>query len=258
MPVTILAGFLGAGKTTLIRYILQSPDHGKRIAVIENEFEQGLAIESLIARDGLDSSSLSDLIELPNGCICCTVKDNLVATFENLLGKRTDFDYILIECSGMANPGPIASIFWLDEAFESRLRLDGIVTLCDAAHFQATEEASQQVAYADRIVLDKVDLIKEGESSRPFDAFTPRRPCAKALNAAIPNLDWILDAQCFELDRIKEVDELLTRIDGSKASDDHNQQRGEHCLPRSCRSHTHNDNIDYFPLLSRIGRSGQV
>ena len=163
VPVTILSGFLGSGKTTLIQYILKNPNHGKRIAVIENEFGQGLDVESLIARDGVDNSSLTDLIELPNGCICCTVKDSLVATLENLLTKRRDFDYILIECSGMANPGPIASLFWLDEALESRLRLDGIVCMVDALNIEqqlsTTLEAAQQVAYADRILLNKIDLV---------------------------------------------------------------------------------------------------
>lgn len=107
-PVTILSGFLGSGKTTLIQYILKSPDHKKRIAVIENEFGEGLSIESLIAKDGMDpsnQSNLTDLVELPNGCVCCTVKDSLVATLEALLAKRKDLDYILIEASGMANPG---------------------------------------------------------------------------------------------------------------------------------------------------------
>ena len=97
-PVTILSGFLGSGKTTLIQYILRSPDHGKRIAVIENEFGQGLDVESLIARDGASNQSLQDLIELPNGCMCCTVKDSLVTTLEALVSRRADLDYILIEC----------------------------------------------------------------------------------------------------------------------------------------------------------------
>ena len=96
-PVTILSGFLGSGKTTLIQYILKSPDHGKRIAVIENEYGDGLQVESMIARDGVGNDNLQDLIELPNGCICCTVKDSLVSTLENLLDKRQDLDYILIE-----------------------------------------------------------------------------------------------------------------------------------------------------------------
>jgi hypothetical protein len=106
-PVTILSGFLGSGKTTLIQYILKSPEHKKRIAVIENEFGDGLNIESMIAKDGLDpnQSNLTDLVELPNGCVCCTVKDSLVATLEALITKRKDLDYILIEASGMANPG---------------------------------------------------------------------------------------------------------------------------------------------------------
>ena len=93
-PVTILSGFLGSGKTTLIQYILRSPDHGKRIAVIENEFGEGLDVESMIARDGANNQSLSDLIELPNGCICCTVKDSLVTTLEILVKKRADLDCI--------------------------------------------------------------------------------------------------------------------------------------------------------------------
>ena len=101
-PVTILSGFLGSGKTTLIQYILRSPDHGKRIAVIENEFGQGLDVESLIARDGASNESLQDLIELPNGCMCCTVKDSLVTTLEALVNKRADLDYILIECRYVA------------------------------------------------------------------------------------------------------------------------------------------------------------
>lgn len=96
---------IGSGKTTLIQYILKSPEHKYRIAVIENEFGAGLEVESMIAKDGVDNSSLADFIELPNGCVCCTVKDNLVVTLETLLQKRRDLDYILIEASGMANPG---------------------------------------------------------------------------------------------------------------------------------------------------------
>ena len=126
VPVTILTGFLGSGKTTLIRHILTSPQHKKRIAVIENEFGGGesgvqlaerlglnvhdfstLSVETMIAKDGTDGSSLVDFIELPNGCVCCTVKDSLVQTLEALLTKRTDFDYVIIEASGMADPGKI-------------------------------------------------------------------------------------------------------------------------------------------------------
>ena len=250
-PVTILSGFLGSGKTTLVKNILRSPDHGKRIAVIENEFgggngsggeegeRQGLQVESIIARDGLTNSSLADLIELPNGCVCCTVKDSLVSTLENLLNKRQDLDYILIECSGMANPGPIAALFWLDDALESRLRLDGIVTLVDARNvarqLAETEEAARQIAYADRILINKTDLIQKKASAgadnghdlstgsqvsshtKELDAVVdeirsihPTAPIRATTYAAVSDLDWLLDARCYDSDdRMKEVDELL-------------------------------------------------
>jgi G3E family GTPase len=218
-PVTILSGFLGAGKTTLVQYILQSPQHGKRIAVIENEFGgdatsgSALSIESMIARDGLTSDSLQDLIELPNGCICCTVKDSLVVTLEQLLNKRTDLDYILIECSGLANPGPIASIFWLDEALESRIQLDGIVTVVDAMHIekqlQETVEASQQIAYADRILLNKIDLLaNETEAERLINVIRSIHPTAAirpSTFSAVPDLEWILNARCFDVARAQDV-----------------------------------------------------
>jgi G3E family GTPase len=204
-PVTILSGFLGSGKTTLIQYILQSPDHGKRIAVIENEFgggSDGLSVESIIARDGLQS--LTDLIELPNGCVCCTVKDDLVKTLEALLDKRQDLDYILIECSGMANPGPIASIFWLDDALESRLRLDGVVTMVDAYHIdhqlQETEEAAQQIAYADRVLLNKMDLVDDKKQAQVFNtirAIHSTVPIQTTTYSKVPDLEWILDSHCF-------------------------------------------------------------
>jgi G3E family GTPase len=225
-PVTILSGFLGSGKTTLIQYILKSPDHGKRIAVIENEFGDGLSVESLIARDGLDpsSNSLQDLIELPNGCICCTVKDNLVTSLESLIAKRQDLDYILIEASGMANPGPIAAVFWLDDALESRLRLDGIVTLVDAHHIQLqleeTEEASQQIAYADRLLVNKIDLVQATGAPNGVEsvlqtvrAIHPTAPIRTTTYSQVPDLDWILDANCFGgMVRHQELDRMLQAV----------------------------------------------
>jgi len=204
-PVLILAGFLGSGKTTLIQYILQSPDHGKRIAVIENEFgggNDGLSVESMIASDGMNS--LTSLIELPNGCVCCTVKDDLVTTIESLLDKRQDLDYIIIESSGMANPGPIASIFWLDDALESRLRLHGIVTLVDASNIlqslKETEEAAQQIAYADRILMNKIDLVDVENHAEVFDSIRSMHqtaPILKTEYAKVPDLEWILGSKSF-------------------------------------------------------------
>jgi G3E family GTPase len=245
-PVTILSGFLGSGKTTLIQYILKNPNHGKRIAVIENEFGEGLAVESLIARDGVDpnSDSLQEFIELPNGCICCTVKDSLVETLETLVDRKKDLDYILIEASGMANPGPIASVFWLDEALESRLQLDGIVTLVDANNIleqlATTEEAAQQIAYSDRLLINKIDTLPQNttgidtttattENSGGGDTDTtdksssialdkvkealrklhPTAPMMTTTYSKVPDLDWILNANCFGgASRLEELDTL--------------------------------------------------
>ena len=156
----------------------------------------------MIAKDGMSGGSLSDFIELPNGCVCCTVKDNLVITLETLLTKRRDLDYILIEASGMANPGPIASLFWLDDALESRLKLDGVVVMVDSYHIleqlQTTHEAAQQIAYADRILLNKVDLVKD---TAPMVAAIRRInrtvPMRRTRFSQIPDLEWILDANCF-------------------------------------------------------------
>ena len=246
-PVTILSGFLGSGKTTLIQYILQSPDHGKRIAVIENEFgggDDGLSVETMIARDGANQASLSDLIELPNGCICCTVKDSLVTTLENLLEKRQDLDYILIEASGMANPGPIASLFWLDDALESRLRLDGVVTLVDAYNIvrqlEETEEAAQQIAYADRILLNKADLVDQEQLRLAIETIRdihPTAPIRHTTYSKVPDLDWIMDAACFDVDRAKEVDMVLSQLQQPTHEHEAHHSHGE-CSEPSCQQCT--------------------
>ena len=257
-PVTILSGFLGSGKTTLIQFILQSPDHGKRIAVIENEYGEGLSVESIIARDGANQDNLTDLIELPNGCICCTVKDSLVSTLENLLEKRRNIDYILIEASGMANPGPIASLFWLDEALESRLRLDGVVTLVDAYHIQQqlaeTQEAAQQIAYADRILFNKVDLISDEQEKSALSrirAIHPTVSIQKTTYSQVPDLDWILDANCYDADRAKEVDQALSEFEPSH---DHSHDHGS-CSSPSCDArpptHSHTSAVGTVALVEQ-------
>ena len=118
VPVTILTGFLGSGKTTLLNYILNSTEHGKRIAVIENEFSEGLGVESMIAKSGVNGDDISNFFELPNGCICCTIKNDLLSTLEQLVIHRDKFDYIIIETTGLANPGPVISTFWTDEGID--------------------------------------------------------------------------------------------------------------------------------------------
>ena len=239
-PVTILSGFLGSGKTTLIQYILKDSTHGKRIAVIENEFGEGLSVESIIARDGVDpnSNSLQEFIELPNGCICCTVKDSLVETLENLVAKKKDIDYILIEASGMADPGPIASVFWLDDALESRLRLDGIVTVVDAANIlqqlETTEEAARQIVYSDRLLINKVDRIRNKheleELTSVLRKLHPTAPMRTTTYSQVPDLDWILNAKCFGgTARFEELDNIWNTLPPtSNGGHDHDLDHHHH------------------------------
>jgi G3E family GTPase len=260
VPVTILTGFLGSGKTTLLKNILTSKQHNRRIAVIENEFGEGsignngvsssLSVETIIAKDGTDNSSLSDLIELPNGCVCCTVKDSLVLTLERLLDKKANsLDYIIIECSGMADPGPVASVFWLDEALGSRLRLDGIVGVVDVVNvlgqLESTssssllsstnvgeevergggDEAARQIAFADRILVNKIDLLESRQEEESGDRSTTIQKVLDAINAINPtaptilttfssmdDIHWVLDTQCFNPERIKEVEDAYESL----------------------------------------------
>jgi G3E family GTPase len=273
VPVTILTGFLGSGKSSLVRHVLTSPRHGRRIAVIENEYgggddycgaslaeRMGLSVETVIVRDGTSTNAsnggnlLADLIELPNGCVCCTVKDSLVLTLERLLERRSDLDYVLIEASGMADPGPVASIFWLDGALDSRLRLDGIICCVDARNVEyqleftsssssssssswtgsedgrgGGDEAARQIAFADRIILNKVDLLRRRTSSPPDDrredptvaiedvmrrleGINPTAPILVTAYSRVDDLDWILDARCFDAARARDVESAFARI----------------------------------------------
>ena len=160
IPVTVLTGFLGAGKTTLLNRIL-TESHGQRIAVIENEFgEIGVDQELVINAE-------EEIFELNNGCICCTVRGDLIRILGNLMTRREKFDRIVLETTGLANPGPVAQTFFVDEGIRAAFALDGIVTMVDARHFSqqlhASEETRTQVAFADVIVLNKVDLVSAAE-----------------------------------------------------------------------------------------------
>ena len=154
-PVTVLTGFLGAGKTTLLNRIL-SEQHGRRIAVIENEFgEVGVDHELVIGAE-------EEIFEMNNGCICCTVRGDLIRILGALMKRRERFDAILIETTGLADPGPVAQTFFVDDQMQESLRLDGIVTLVDARHvieqLDHSEETTQQIAFADVILINKIDL----------------------------------------------------------------------------------------------------
>jgi G3E family GTPase len=156
IPVTVLTGFLGSGKTTLLNRIL-TENHGQRIAVIENEFgEIGVDQELVINAE-------EEIFEMNNGCICCTVRGDLIRILGNLMTRRDKFDRIVLETTGLANPGPVAQTFFVDEGMREEFELDGIVTMVDARHFEQqladSEETRTQIAFADVIVLNKTDLV---------------------------------------------------------------------------------------------------
>lgn len=156
IPVTILTGFLGAGKTTLLNRILIE-EHGKRIAVIENEYgEVGIDQALVINAD-------EEIFEMSNGCICCTVRGDLIRVLGNLMKRRDKFDYVLVETTGLADPGPVAQTFFVDDEIKAEFALDGIVTLVDAVHIEQqlerNDESTEQVAFADVLVLNKTDLV---------------------------------------------------------------------------------------------------
>src|ERR1700735_5120939 len=156
IPVTVLTGFVGSGKTTLLNRIL-TENHGQRIAVIENEFgEIGVDQELVINAE-------EEIFEMNNGCICCTVRGDLIRILGNLITRRDKFDRIVLETTGLANPGPVAQTFFVDEGMRQEFALDGIVTMVDARHFDAqlreSEETRTQIAFADVIVLNKTDLV---------------------------------------------------------------------------------------------------
>ncbi|OWZ12914.1 Cobalamin synthesis protein [Phytophthora megakarya] len=225
IPVTILSGFLGAGKTTLLKFIL-SADHGKRIAVIENEFGEEVGVESLVAKDGA-GDVMDGFYELSNGCVCCSVRDDLVNTLEKLLERRDRFDYILVETTGMADPGKVASIFWVDDELEGRIFLDGIVTLVDAprldfhlSHPDTQREAAAQLAYADRILLNKGDLVSDTEQRREIEKKTTQingMASIRWTERSRVDLDDILNIKSFTTSRAEQVEkELRTLHEGEE------------------------------------------
>jgi G3E family GTPase len=210
VPVTILTGFLGSGKTTLINRILKE-QHGRRIAVIENEFgEAGVDNEILLANEG------EQIVEMNNGCVCCTVRGDLIRILGELKERRETgklrFERVIIETTGMADPGPVAQTFFIDEHIGNYYLLDSVITLVDAKHAQKQldefREAQEQVGFADRILLSKTDLVPDEEQARlrkRLVQMNPRAPI-KSVHFGNAPIGEILDIRGFNLNAVLELD----------------------------------------------------
>jgi G3E family GTPase len=205
IPVTVLTGYLGAGKTTLLNRIL-SQQHGRRYAVIVNEFgEIGIDADLILNSD-------EELFEMNNGCICCTVRGDLIRTMHGLLAKEGSFDGIMVETTGLADPGPVAQTFFVDGYLRSKTELDSVTTVVDAKHIQLrlhdSREAREQIAFADQIILNKTDLVPEPELREVearLHAINAIAPIHRAQRAEV-NLDTILGRGGFDLNRIIDLE----------------------------------------------------
>lgn len=205
IPVTVLTGFLGSGKTTLLNRIL-TERHGQRIAVIENEFGE-IGIDQALVIDADE-----EIFEMNNGCICCTVRGDLIRILSNLMKRRDRFDRVIVETTGLADPGPVAQTFFVDDDVCADFFLDGIVTLVDAKHvslhIDESDECKEQIAFGDVIVLNKTDLVDGGELARVESRIRRMNAIARvhrAERAAVP-IDAVLDVGGFDLSRALELE----------------------------------------------------
>jgi len=224
-PVTIITGFLGAGKTTLVNHILKAR-HGRRIAVIENEFGEVGVDDALVLQ------TEEEIFEMNNGCICCTVRGDLIRILNRLKKKREKFDHILIETTGLADPAPVAQTFFLDEDVKAAFELDAIVTVVDAKHIVqhldevkpegVENESVEQVAFADKILLNKSDLVDAEEMGlvkARLLAINKYADYVETKQSSI-DIDQVLNIKKFDLERVVAMDEQFLNEIGEHQHDD--------------------------------------
>ena len=245
IPATILTGFLGSGKTTLLKRVLAEA-HGQKIAVIENEFG-----EENIDSDILVSDTNEQIIQMSNGCICCTIREDLRATLRDLAEKKRkgelDFDRVVIETTGLADPGPVAQTFFMDDEVAESYLLDSILTLVDAKHaaqqLNDRQEARRQVGFADQIFISKADLVSKDDLDalmHRLKHMNPRAP-QRAVHFGEVALSEVFDLRGFNLNAKLDIDPDFLKEeehDHAHHDHDHDHEHGEHC---DHPSHAHDD-----------------
>jgi G3E family GTPase len=229
IPVTVLTGYLGAGKTTLLNRILSEP-HGKKYAVIVNEFgEIGIDNDLIVGAD-------EEVFEMNNGCICCTVRGDLIRIIDGLMRRKGKFDAIIVETTGLADPAPVAQTFFVDENVGKKTRLDAVVTVADAKwlrdRLRDAPEAKNQIAFADVILVNKTDLVSEAELREVEARIRGINPYAKlhrTQRAQIP-LDAVLGRNAFDLQRILDIEPAFLDADDHEHDHerDHDHGNGHH------------------------------
>jgi G3E family GTPase len=250
IPVTVLTGYLGAGKTTLLNRILSEP-HGQKYAVIVNEFgEIGIDNDLVVGAD-------EEVFEMNNGCICCTVRGDLVRIIDGLMRRKGKFDAIIVETTGLADPAPVAQTFFVDDNIGRKTRLDAVVTVADAKwlsdRLKDAPEAKNQIAFADVILINKTDLVTPGELAEieaRIRAINPYAKVHKTERCQIP-LPEVLGRNAFDLDRILDIEpEFLggNGHDHHHDHHDHNHDRGHH-HPQELK-HYHDEDMQSLSLSS--------